>query len=53
MQPEFQLPVTQFTDSGALLTQNPFYAELNEDGNLMLYFVPEDGQSSLYGYLVQ
>ncbi len=53
MQPEFQLPVTQYTDSGALLTQNPFYAELNADGNLILYFVPEDDRSSLYGYLVR
>ena len=53
MQPEFQLPIIQTTASGALLTQNPFYAEVNGAGDLMFYFVPEDDQSSLYVYRVK
>ena len=53
MRPEFQLPVTQTTAGGALLTQNPFYAELIENGDLVFYFVPEDEQSFLYTYTLR
>ncbi len=52
MQPSFQLPVTLSTESGALLTQNPFYAEQRQDSDLILYFVPEDNESVIYGYSV-
>lgn len=52
MQPEFQLPMTQFTDNGALLNQNPFYVEADEKGELQFYFVPEDNQSVLYQYSI-
>lgn len=52
MQPEFQLPMAQFTDGGALLNQNPFYFETDENGELLFYFIPEDNQSFLYTYSI-
>ncbi len=53
MSPEYQLPMTQTTNSGALLNQNPFYVEADEKGGLQFYFIPEDNQSFLYHYSIQ
>jgi hypothetical protein len=53
MGPIFQLPVTITTASGALLTQNPFFAELTGSGPLIFYFLPDDNHSVLYQYSVR
>jgi hypothetical protein len=53
MQPIFQLPVTNTAASGALLTQNPFFAEFSDNDGLIFYFLPDDNQSVLYGYSVR
>lgn len=50
LQPSFQLPVTRATESGTVLTQNPFFFETNERGDLLFHFVPEDNSSTLYTF---
>ncbi len=47
--PVYQLPVTQWTESGLVMTQNPFFAELRGEG-LRFYFMPEDDSSTVYVY---
>ncbi len=47
--PVFQVPVTQWTESGLPMTQNPFWAESHGAG-LRFYFVPEDNKSQMYVY---
>ncbi len=44
-----QLPVNEWTSSGAIMTNNPCYAEI-ADGKPRFYFIPEDDQSVLYTY---
>lgn len=45
----YQLPVTQWTQSGLVMTQNPFFAELHNE-KLRFYFMPEDDSSTVYVY---
>lgn len=47
-----QLPVNEFTGSGTVLTNNPFYIEV-VNNELQYYFVPEDDRSALYIYRLQ
>ena len=47
--PIYQLPVTQWTESGLVMTQNPFFAETRGEG-LRFYFMPEDDNSTIYVY---
>jgi len=47
-----QLPVTKTTDSGVLLTQNPFYFETSSSQEIFMHFVPEDDSSTLFSYRV-
>jgi hypothetical protein len=47
-----QLPVTKTTDTGLVLTQNPFYFETNSLQENFLHFVPEDDSSTLFSYRV-
>lgn len=47
-----QLPVTKTTDTGVVLTQNPFYFEINNSQEILLHFIPEDDSSILYSYRV-
>ncbi|MGN6438738.1 MAG: DUF6454 family protein [Agriterribacter sp.] len=44
-----QLPVTEYTAKGVILTNNPFYVESVGEA-LQFYFVPEDDSSTLYIY---
>lgn len=52
LRPTLQLPVTRTTEKGTVLTQNPFYFEINERGELIFYFIPEDNASTLYTFRV-
>lgn len=45
----FQMPVNEWTSTGAIITNNPCYTEII-DGKLRFYFVPEDDRSVLYTY---
>lgn len=45
-----QVPVQLWTDTGRVMTQNPFWAEANEEGGLTFYFIPEDDTSRLFIY---
>jgi hypothetical protein len=47
-----QLPITKTTDSGVVLTQNPFYFETNSSQEIFMHFVPEDDSSTLFSYRV-
>lgn len=47
-----QLPVSEYTSNGAIITNNPFYTEV-VNGVLQLYFIPEDDASTLYIYQLQ
>ena len=47
--PRHQIPVQLWTDSGVVMTQNPFAVEPSEAG-LRFYFVPEDDKSRLFVY---
>ncbi|MFT6093476.1 MAG: hypothetical protein ACJA2Q_001376 [Pseudohongiellaceae bacterium] len=47
-----QLPVTKMTDTGVVLTQNPFYYETNTAQENFMHFVPEDDSSTLFSYRV-
>jgi len=50
-----QLPVEQWTETGRPMTQNPFWIEplpAPAEG-LRAYFLPEDGQSTLYIYEIR
>ncbi|MFT6296473.1 MAG: hypothetical protein ACJATW_002768 [Glaciecola sp.] len=47
-----QLPVTKTTDTGVVLTQNPFYYETNAAREIFMHFVPEDDSSTLLRYRV-
>lgn len=47
-----QLPVTKMTNTGLVLTQNPFYFEANSLQENFLHFVPEDDSSTLFSYRV-
>jgi hypothetical protein len=47
--PRHQIPVQLWTDSGVVMTQNPFTVEPSEAG-LRFYFVPEDDKSRLFVY---
>jgi hypothetical protein len=47
MVPLAEIPVTMTTASGVPLTQNPMDVRV-EDGKLRFYFVPEQGNSTLY-----
>ncbi len=49
--PLYQLPVELWTPAGLPMTQNPFWVEIMAEG-LRFYFVPEDGQSTLYVFEV-
>lgn len=52
--PIHQLPIELWTQSGLPMTQNPFWIEpsaATEDG-VRVYFLPEDGRSTLYTYEV-
>lgn len=44
-----QIPVQLWTESGTVMTQNPFAVEPSEVG-LRFYFVPEDDKSRLFVY---
>lgn len=53
--PIHQLPVEQWTETGRPLTQNPFWLEplpAPAEG-LRAFFLPEDGQSTLYVYEIR
>lgn len=54
LRPLHLLPVTVQTDKTPrrVMTQNPFYVELREDG-LRFHFIPEDEPSTYYVYEVQ
>jgi hypothetical protein len=47
--PRHQIPVQLWTDTGVVMTQNPFAVEPSEEG-LRFYFVPEDDKSRLFVY---
>jgi hypothetical protein len=47
--PRHQVPVLTWTDTGVVMTQNPFAVEPSEAG-LRFYFVPEDDKSRLFVY---
>lgn len=47
-----QLPVSEYTSNGTIMTNNPFFIDLA--GNVLrCYFIPEDDQSALYIYELQ
>ncbi|MGN6491620.1 MAG: DUF6454 family protein [Agriterribacter sp.] len=47
-----QLPVTEYTTKGVILTNNPFYVEPAGKA-LQFYFMPEDDRSTLYIYRME
>jgi len=47
--PIHQIPIIRRSQSGVVLTQNPFYFEMIKD-QLKFYFIPEDDESNLYIY---
>jgi len=47
--PLHQIPVALWTDTGRVMTQNPFWIETSAAG-LRLYFMPEDDKSRLFVY---
>jgi Family of unknown function (DUF6454) len=47
--PLHQIPVALWTDTGVVMTQNPFWIETSAAG-LRLYFMPEDDKSRLFVY---
>lgn len=50
--PIHQLPIELWTDTGRPMTQNPFWIEPAgvPEGGLRVYFLPEDGRSTLYAF---
>ncbi|WP_247234236.1 DUF6454 family protein [Telluribacter sp. SYSU D00476] len=50
-QPVHQVPVPLWAPSGRPMTQNPFWLESTSQG-LRAYFVPDDGEATLYVYEV-
>lgn len=51
-QPVHQVPVPLWAPSGRPMTQNPFWLESTSRG-LRAYFVPDDGEATLYIYEVR
>ena len=49
LKPIYQVPVPVWTDSGMVMTRNPFSVEKHSDG-LRFFFMPEDDQSHLYTF---
>jgi Family of unknown function (DUF6454) len=47
--PLHQIPVALWTDTGIVMTQNPFWVETSGSG-LRLYFMPEDDKSRVFVY---
>ncbi|KAM0325038.1 hypothetical protein ACHAQA_007575 [Verticillium albo-atrum] len=47
--PLMEVPITMRTDSGVLVTKNPVEVDV-VDGRMQLYFLPEEGHSTLYVY---
>jgi hypothetical protein len=47
--PVHQVPVTVWTDSGRVMTENPIWLE-EAAGGLRAYFMPEDDRSTIYVY---
>ena len=52
VEPVYQVPVTEWTDDGLVMTRNPFFAEERPKG-LRFYFLPEDDTSHLFVYDVE
>lgn len=52
--PLHQLPVELWSETGRPMTQNPFWVEPLPDSRrgLQFWFLPDDGESILYGYAV-
>jgi Family of unknown function (DUF6454) len=47
--PIHQIPVPVWTDTGVVMTRNPFFVETHRNG-LRFYFLPEDDTSHLFVY---
>lgn len=47
-----QIPVSEYTTKGVILTNNPFYIGIEND-DLKYYFIPEDDNSILYIYRLE
>ncbi|WP_227356120.1 DUF6454 family protein [Haladaptatus salinisoli] len=50
--PIYQVPVTEWTDDGLVMTRNPFLVKERSNG-LRFYFLPEDDTSYLFVYDVK
>lgn len=49
--PVHQVPVQLWSPvSGAVMTQNPSFFELSEEGRIRAYFMPDDNESTIYIY---
>ncbi|KAJ3745130.1 hypothetical protein DFH05DRAFT_1535278 [Lentinula detonsa] len=53
MIPLLEIPITMTSDAGTLVTQNPVDLNVSEDGQLRLYWLPDQHNSTLYVYEAQ
>ncbi|KAJ3991431.1 hypothetical protein F5050DRAFT_1190394 [Lentinula boryana] len=53
MVPLVEIPITMTSDAGTLVTQNPIDVSVSEDGQLRLYWLPDQHNSTLYVYEAQ